>query len=143
PSPVNQVATVEVIGAREFVITPFDTKAIEAIESAMRTVLEARDLEHITPTTDGETVSMSVPPMTEERRSELARMVAERAGQALTAVLSVRRDAMDKITADENGKRITEDERQHGDRSVENLADRYVAEVRSLAKAKEKEIMEP
>jgi len=142
PTPVNQVATVEVIGG-EIMIRPYESNMIDAVERAIGAALDARNINGINPIADGDVVRLPVPPLTVERRSELVRIVGTQASEALDAVYSARRNAMDKITAAANGKQITEDERQQGDQSVQGLTDKYVAELRGLAKAKEKEITEP
>ena len=143
PMPVNQVASVEIIGGDEIRIEPFAAEMLDAIERAIHAALDARDLEDIPVSNDGEVLTLPVPPLLPKRRAELAKIVATQAAEAFNVVVSARRDAMDKITAAANGKQITEDERQQDDQSVQTLTAKYEAEVQALAKAKEKAIMEP
>src|SRR5262249_60973550 len=82
------------------------------------------------------------PPLTQERRKELAKVVNKQTEEARVAARSARRDAMDMIKDAEKDKQITEDERKNGEKKIQELTDKYIANIDDIAKAKEKEIME-
>lgn len=137
PTPVNQVATVQVVDARLITVKPWEKNMIAAIDKAIR----ASDL-GINPVADSELVRLPIPPLTQERRKELAKSVGKQTEEARVAVRSARRDAMDMIKEAEKDKQITEDERKKGEKTVQDLTDRFIAQIEDIAKAKEKEIME-
>jgi ribosome recycling factor len=137
PTPVNQVATVQVVDARLITVKPWEKNMIPVIEKAIR----ASDL-GINPVADSELVRLPIPPLTQERRKELAKNVNKQTEEARVAVRSARRDAMDLIKEAEKDGDITEDERKNGEKKIQELTDKYVADVEAIAKAKEKEIME-
>jgi ribosome recycling factor len=137
PTPVNQVATVQVVDARLITVKPWEKSMIPVIDKAIR----ASDL-GINPVADSELVRLPIPPLTQERRRDLAKMVGKQTEEAKVAVRAARRDAMDMIKEAEKDKQISEDERQKGETKVQELTDKYIASVDDIAKAKEKEIME-
>lgn len=137
PTPVNQVATVQVVDARLITVKPWEKTMIPVIDKAIR----ASDL-GINPVPDSELVRLPVPPLTQDRRRELAKVVGKQAEEARVAVRSARRDAMDMLKDAEKEKQITEDERKKGEKNVQDLTDKFVAQIEDVAKAKEKEIME-
>ena len=137
PTPVNQVATVQVVDARLITVKPWEKNMIAVIDKTIR----ASDL-GINPVADSELVRLPIPPLTQERRKELAKVVGKQTEEARVADRSARRDAMDMIKDAEKDKQITEDERKNGEKKVQDLTDRYVAIIDDIAKAKEKEIME-
>jgi ribosome recycling factor len=137
PTPVNQVATVQVVDARLITVKPWEKSMISVIDKAIR----ASDL-GINPVADAELVRLPVPPLTQERRRDLAKSVGKQTEEARVAVRAARRDAMDMIKDAEKDKQITEDERKQGEKKVQDLTDKYIAMVDDIAKAKEKEIME-
>ena len=137
PTPVNQVATVQVLDARMITVKPWEKNMIAVIDKATR----ASDL-GINPIADSDLVRLPIPPLTQERRRDLAKTVGKQTEEARVAVRSARRDAMDMIKDAEKEKQITEDERKKGETKVQELTDKYIAQVEDIAKAKEKEIME-
>ena len=137
PTPVNQVATVQVVDARLITVKPWEKNMIAVIDKTIR----ASDL-GINPVADSELVRLPIPPLTQERRKELAKVVGKQTEEARVAVRSARRDAMDMIKDAEKDKQITEDERKKGETRVQELTDKYIASIEDIAKAKEKEIME-
>jgi ribosome recycling factor len=137
PTPVNQVATVQVVDARLITVKPWEKNMIAVIDKAIR----ASDL-GLNPVADAELVRLPIPPLTQERRRDLAKSVGKQTEEARVAVRAARRDAMDMIKDAEKDKQITEDERKQGEKKVQDLTDRYIAMVDEIAKAKEKEIME-
>ncbi|HEY1556818.1 MAG TPA: ribosome recycling factor [Kofleriaceae bacterium] len=137
PTPVNQVATVQVVDARLITVKPWEKNMIAVIDKAIR----ASDL-GINPVADSELVRVPIPPLTQERRRDLAKTVGKQTEEARVAVRSARRDAMEMIKDAEKEKQISEDERKKGEKVVQDLTDRYIAQIEDIAKAKEKEIME-
>ena len=137
PTPVNQVATVQVVDARLITVKPWEKNMIAVIDKAIR----ASDL-GINPVSDSDQVRLPIPPLTQERRRDLAKSVGKQTEEARVAIRSSRRDAMDMIKDAEKEKQITEDLRKDGEKQVQDLTDKYIALVDDIAKAKEKEIME-
>ena len=137
PTPLNQVATVQVVDARLITVKPWEKNMIAVIDKTIR----ASDL-GINPVADSELVRLPIPPLTQERRKELAKVVGKQTEEARVAVRSARRDAMDMIKDAEKDKQITEDERKKGEAKVQELTDKYIGQLEDVAKAKEKEIME-
>jgi ribosome recycling factor len=137
PTPVNQVATVQVVDARLITVKPWEKNMIPVIDKAIR----ASDL-GLNPVADSELVRLPIPPLTQERRRDLAKTVGKQTEEARVAVRSARRDAMEMIKDAEKEKQISEDERKKGEKTIQDLTDRYIAQVEDIAKAKEKEIME-
>lgn len=137
PTPVNQVATVQVVDARLITVKPWEKNMIPVIDKAIR----ASDL-GLNPVADNELVRLPIPPLTQERRKELAKNVGKQTEEARVAVRSARRDAMDMIKEAEKDGDISEDERKQGEKKIQDLTDKYIADVEAIAKAKEKEIME-
>jgi ribosome recycling factor len=137
PTPVNQVATVQVVDARLITVKPWEKSMLPVIDKAIR----ASDL-GINPVSDSELVRLPIPPLTQERRRELAKVVNKQTEESRVAVRSARRDAMDLVKEAEKGKEITEDERKNGEKKIQDLTDKYIASIDDIAKAKEKEIME-
>ncbi len=137
PTPVNQVATVQVVDARLITVKPWEKSMLQVIDKAIR----ASDL-GINPVSDSELVRLPIPPLTQERRKELAKVVGKQTEEARVAVRSARRDAMDMVKDAEKDKEITEDERKNGEKKIQELTDKYIAMVDDIAKAKEKEIMD-
>jgi len=137
PTPVNQVATVQVVDARLITVKPWEKSMIAVIDKAIR----ASDL-GINPVADAELVRLPIPPLTQDRRKELAKVVGKQTEEARVAVRAARRDAMDMVKDAEKEKSITEDQRKDGEKKIQELTDKYIASVDDIAKNKEKEIME-
>ena len=137
PTPVNQVASVQVVDARLITVKPWEKAMIPIIDKAIR----ASDL-GINPVAAAELIQLPIPPLTAERRRDLAKVVGKQTEEARVAVRAARRDAMDMIKDAEKDKQITEDERKGGEKKVQDLTDKYIGMVDDVAKAKEKEIME-
>jgi ribosome recycling factor len=137
PTPVNQVATVQVVDARMITVKPWEKTMIAVIDKAIR----ASDL-GINPVADSELVRLPIPPLTAERRRDLAKVVGKQTEEARVQVRSARRSAMDMIKDAEKEGEISEDERKNGEKRVQDLTDKYIAMVDEIAKNKEKEIIE-
>ncbi|HVY98716.1 MAG TPA: ribosome recycling factor [Dongiaceae bacterium] len=134
--PLNQVASVSLGDSRSILITPFEKNMVGPIEKAIL----ASDI-GITPNTAGTTIRLNMPPLTEERRRELAKHVAHEGENAKIAIRNVRRDAMQKVKDLLKDKQITEDEERRADDEIQKLTDRFVKDVDAVVKAKEEELM--
>ncbi|GAB2806989.1 ribosome recycling factor [Dyella kyungheensis] len=134
--PLNQVATVALGDSRSIIITPFEKSLVAPIEKAIM----ASDV-GITPNTAGTTIRLNMPPLTEERRRELAKHVAHEGEDAKIAIRNVRRDAMQQVKDLLKEKLITEDDERKAEDEIQKLTDRFVKDVDSVVKHKEEELM--
>jgi ribosome recycling factor len=137
PTPINQLASITVPEARLLVIQPWDRKLLADIEKA----IQKSDL-GINPNNDGQVIRLSIPPMNEERRRELAKTLHKRLDEHKVAIRNVRRDVQDKLRDREKKKEISEDELKRSTERLQKLTDRYVDEMDKVGKAKEQEILE-
>ncbi|MCI0477290.1 MAG: ribosome recycling factor [Anaerolineales bacterium] len=137
PTPLQQIATVSAPEARLLVIKPFDQSSLSAIEKA---ILKS-DL-GLTPMNDGKLIRLPIPQLTEERRRDLTKVVRKHAEEAHVAVRNVRRDALKDLEELEKEKMISEDQHFKGKDLLQEVTDKYIAQVDQVAKAKEAEIME-
>ncbi|MEJ2012645.1 MAG: ribosome recycling factor [Anaerolineales bacterium] len=137
PTPLVQLATTSAPEPRLLTIRPFDPASIKDIERAIMT----SDL-GLTPSNDGKLIRLSIPPLTEERRHELVRVVKSRAEEARVAVRNVRRDTQNDMREFEREKLISEDELKRGEDDLQKLTDRYIDEINEIAERKENEVME-
>jgi ribosome recycling factor len=135
--PLRHVANVSVPDARSIVITPHDKSIIGDVRKA----IEKSDL-GITPNVDGNAIRLGMPPLTEERRKELVKLVHKRAEEGRVAVRNVRRDGHDHLKSDQKDGKITEDEGRRANDQIQKLTDKSIAEIDALVHNKEKEIME-
>ncbi len=136
-TPLIQLATISVPEPRSLLIRPFDANSLKAIE---RGIL-ASDL-GLTPNNDGKTVRLNLPPLTEQRRRELVKVVHNRVEDARVAARNVRRDSMKDLREFEQEKMISEDERKKGEEELQKITDRYIEEINLIGERKEKEILE-
>jgi ribosome recycling factor len=136
-TPLNQLASFSVPEPRLLVIQPFDRNAMAAME---RAILRS-DL-GLTPNNDGNVIRLSFPPLTEERRKELIRLVKERAEEGRVAVRNVRRHAKEELERLERDHTISEDELSRSEKELQKRTDAHVAEIDELVGRKEKELME-
>lgn len=137
PVPLVQLASVNVPEPRLLVIQPFDKSSIAQIEKA----IQQSDL-GITPSNDGQVIRLAFPPLTEERRKELVKQVHHRAEESRVAVRNVRRHAKDDMEKLERDHSISEDELTRGEKELQKLTDRHVAEIDEIQRHKESELME-
>jgi ribosome recycling factor len=137
PTPVNQLASINVPEARMLVITPYDKTALGDIEKA---ILKS-DL-GLNPSNDGSIIRIAIPALTEERRKELVKLTKKYAEEAKVAVRNIRRDGNDDLKKLEKNGEITEDELRGYTEDVQKLTDDFITKVDSVSKDKEKEIME-
>ncbi|MEM1410399.1 MAG: ribosome recycling factor [Pseudomonadota bacterium] len=132
--PINQVGTVSVSDARTLAVSVWDKGLVGAVEKGIRDSGLG-----LNPVTDGQTVRVPLPPMTEERRKELAKMCGKYAEQAKIAIRNVRRDGMEDIKGDDA---IPEDDKKRLQDRVQKLTDEKVNKVDEMQSAKEEEIMQ-
>jgi ribosome recycling factor len=137
PTPLNQMASLSVPEPRLILIQPWDPSSCEAIEKA----LLKSDL-GLTPNNDGKVVRIAVPPLTEERRKELVKVVKKMGEETKVAVRNARREANDLLKEFKKEGEISEDDAFRGQDEVQKLTDEYVAKVDKLLEEKEKEILE-
>ena len=137
PTPLQQVGTLSVPESRLITVTPWDTKMIGPIEKA----IQGSGL-GLNPSSDGKTVRIPIPPLTEERRRELAKVVRKMAEDARVAVRNVRREAIEKLKDREKKKEISEDVVKRGQERVQKETDAHVKKIDEILKSKEQEILE-
>lgn len=137
PTPLIQLATISVPEPRTLLIKPFDATSLKAIERAIL----VSDL-GLTPNNDGKSIRLSLPPLTEERRRDLVKVVHSRLEEARVAVRNIRRDTIKDLREFEQEKLISEDELKRGEEELQKLTDKYIEEVNKVGLHKEKEIME-
>jgi ribosome recycling factor len=136
PSPLNQVAKVILLDARTIGVTPFEKKLISTVEKAIR---EA-DL-GLNPTTSGDTIRLPMPPLTEERRKELIKVVKHEAENARVAVRNLRRDAISHLKDALKKHEISENDERRALDEMQKMTDRHIADIDRLLAEKEKELM--
>lgn len=135
-SPLNQVANVNVGDARTLTITPWDKKMIPVIEKA---ILNAGL--GLNPVTSGDIIRVPLPPLTEERRKDLIRVVRTEAETARVSIRNVRRDANAAFKESLKKKEITEDDERRLADQMQKLTDKFISEVEHLLTAKESDLM--
>jgi ribosome recycling factor len=137
PTPLQQVGTLSVPESRLITVTPWDTKMIGPIEKA----IQGSGL-GLNPSSDGKTVRIPIPPLTEERRRELAKVVRKMSEDARVAVRNVRREAIEKLKDREKKKEISEDVVKRGQERIQKETDAHVKKIDEILKSKEQEILE-
>jgi ribosome recycling factor len=135
PTPLQQLASISVPEPRMLLIKPFDATAIKNIEKA----IQASDL-GINPSNDGKLIRLNIPPLNEERRRDLVKVVHARLEDARVALRNVRRDTHNDLRDFEKEKMITEDELERGQTELQKLTDKYVEQAEASGKKKEEEI---
>ena len=136
-TPLNQMATVATPEARLITIQPWDRGALGAIEKA----IQKSDL-GLTPSNDGAIIRLPIPPLTEQRRKDLIKLVHTRAEEGRVAVRNIRRDSIEKLRRMTHEKEISEDDQKKGADQLQKLTDKYIAEIDQRGKTKESELME-
>ena len=137
PTPINQMAAISVPEARLLVIQPWDLSTLKSIEKAILT----SDL-GFNPNNDGKVLRIMFPPLTEERRRDLAKDIRKYGEEAKVAIRSIRRDLMEKLKAMKKDGELTEDDLKDGEKEAQKLTDKYIAEVDAMLKKKEADVME-
>ena len=134
--PLSQLALISAQDARLLVIQPWDPNSIPAVERAV----QMSDL-GITPASDGKVIRLAIPPLTEERRKQLVRVVRKRVEEAKVAARNVRRDAQDRIRKRERNSDISQDDLHRAQQELQSYTDAAVAEMGEVNKRKEEEVM--
>ena len=137
PTPLMQLATISAPEPRLLTIRPFDPASIKDIERAIM----ASDL-GLNPNNDGKLIRLSIPPLTEERRHELVRVVRNRAEEARVAVRNVRRDVQNDMREFEREKMISEDELRRGEGDLQKQTDQHIDQINEIGERKETEVLE-
>jgi ribosome recycling factor len=137
PTPLQQIAAIAAPEARLLTIKPYDPSTLSAIEKA---ILKS-DL-GLTPNNDGKIIRLPIPALTEERRRELTKVVRKYAEEAHVALRNIRRDGVKDLEEMEKEKMISEDQLFKGKELLQELTDKYIAQVDQIAQTKEAEIME-
>jgi ribosome recycling factor len=136
PTPLNQMASVHAPEPQMLTVQPWDVTQVGNVEKAVR----AADL-GLNPSNDGKLVRIPIPPLTEERRQQLAKQVHEIAEEHRTAIRNIRRDENDKLKKMLKDKSISEDAERGGLEEVQKLTDTYISKIDDLSKTKEHELM--
>ncbi len=135
--PLNQVATISVPEARLVVIQPWDRSVLPEIEKA----IQKSELS-VNPANDGKVIRISIPPLTEERRKELAKVAKGIAEKSRVTIRNIRRDTNEELKKMEKDSKLSEDQSKRGIDDIQKLTDKYIEEINSVLGKKEKEIME-
>lgn len=136
-TPLNQVATLNVADAKLITVKPWEKPMLGALEKALR----ASGL-GLNPVADSELIRLPIPPLTQERRKELAKLVRKMTEDARISVRAARRDGNDLLKDAEKEKEISEDERKLGQKKIQEITDKYIGIVDEISSNKETEIME-
>ncbi len=136
PTPLNQVAKVTLLDARTIGVAPFEKKMIPVVEKAIRD----SDL-GLNPASQGDTVRVPMPALTEERRKELIKVVKHEAENARVAVRNLRRDAIHHLKEGLKNHEVSENDERRAQEEVQKMTDRHVADIDRLLQEKEKELM--
>lgn len=137
PTPINQMANISAPEPRLLVIQPWDKSVIPVVEKAIM----KSDL-GLTPSSDGTVIRIAIPQLTQERRTELVKVVKKKAEESKVVVRNVRRDANDQLKDFEKQGEISEDDTRRGQEDIQKLTDKSIKEIDTIAEHKEAEIME-
>ncbi len=136
PTPINQVAQVGVADARTLTVQPWEKNMVAPIEKAIR----SSDL-GLNPATSGMLIRVPLPPLTEERRRELTKVVKHIGEEAKVAIRNLRRDANEHVKRLLKDKEISEDDQKRSEKDIQKLTDNFIAQVDTTVANKEKEVM--
>ena len=136
PTPINQVAKITLLDARTIGVAPFEKKLIQAVDKAIR----ESDL-GLNPAAQGDTIRVPMPPLTEERRKELIKVVKHEAENARVAVRNLRRDAIQHLKEGLKKHEVSENDERRAQDEVQKMTDRHIAEIDRLLQEKEKELL--
>ncbi len=137
PTPLNQIAGISAPEARLLVIQPWDQSSIPAIKQAI-----LRSDLRLNPSDDGRVIRLNIPPLSEERRQELIKIVRKRVEERRVAVRNLRREAMDELKQLEKNKGISQDEHKRALEQLQKLTDSFIADADQIGQDKEVELME-
>ena len=132
--PINQLGTVVAPEARTLLITPWDKGALPLIEKAI-----SNSNVGLTPNNDGATIRLNIPALTTERRKEFVKQLSQKAEAAKVSLRNIRRDAIEAAKKDEE---VTDDEAKRAEKDIQKILDTFMAELDTLQKAKETELLE-
>ena len=136
-TPLNQLASISIPDSRTILIQPWDKSSIGNVEKAiMKSELG------LNPINDGKTIRINIPPLTEERRKELAKVAKKYTEDTKVAIRNIRREANDTLKKRKNSKEISEDDMYTGQEEIQKITDDYVNKAEKAREEKEKEIME-
>ncbi len=136
-SALNQVANVAVQDARTLTVTPWEKSMIEPIEKAIM----ASNL-GLNPVSAGMVIRIPLPPLTEERRKEMVKMVGQIAENSKISIRNIRRDANGQLKTMESNNELTEDDLRGGEKQVQEVTDQYIKKVEDVVAEKEQELMD-
>ncbi len=136
-TPLNQLASISTPEAKMILIQPWDRSSIRSIEKGILT----SDL-GLNPMSDGNVIRIVVPPLTEERRKELIKVVRKRVEDARVALRNIRREAIERLREAERNKELSQDQHTRTSEQLQKLTDSFIEKVNSIGQTKEIEIME-
>ena len=137
PTPIQQLASIATPDPRSLTIQPWDGSVLKGIEKAIL----ASDL-GINPQNDGRMIRLVFPPLTEERRKELAKQTKRDGEDSKVAIRNIRRDAIEKFKKQQKASEITEDDYKIAEKDIQKLTDDYIKEIDQITAKKEKELTE-
>lgn len=137
PTRMNQLATISIPEPRQIMIRPFDAGSLDNVIKA----IQKSDL-GINPNSDGKVIRLNLPPLTEDRRYDLVKVVHKRVEDGRIAVRNVRRDCMKDMKDFEKEKLISEDDLERGEKDLQEITDKYIDLLKTVGDEKEEEIME-
>ena len=135
PTPLKSLATINTPDASTIMIQPFDRSSLNLVEKA----ISMSDI-GLTPSNDGSTIRLNIPPLTSDRRKELVKLAAKFAEEGKVSVRNVRRDAVDSVRKQEKSSEISEDEARDLQDKIQKLTDKYIARIEEILAEKEKDI---
>lgn len=136
-TPLNQVGSISVPEARQILITPWDKSLLGSINKAIQ-VAEIG----VNPINDGNSVRLTFPELTEERRKQITKEVKSIGEDSKVSIRNIRRDAIDMAKSKQKANELTEDELSVAEEKIQKLTDKFVAKIDTIISAKEKEVME-
>ena len=137
PTPINQLSSISVPEARTLVIQPYDASSLKSIEKA----IQMSDV-GINPQNDGKVLRLIFPPLTEDKRKEIAKDISRIAEDSKVQVRNVRRDTVEKLKKMKKSGDLTEDDLKDGEKKVQKSTDKFIKEIDEITDKKKKEIME-
>jgi len=137
PTPLNQLGNLSTPDIHTIAIQVWDKTAVQAVEKA---ILNANL--GLNPMSDGQLVRVPIPPLNEERRKELVKLVKKYGEDGKIAIRNIRRESIEELKKAEKAEHVSEDDRKHAEIEVQKLTDKHINEIDTLVKLKEKEIME-
>jgi ribosome recycling factor len=137
PTPLNQLATIAAPEPRLLTVTPYDRSTLQTIEKALQKAEMG-----FNPSNDGRIIRIPIPPLTEERRREMVKMVKHKVEESRVAIRNIRRDSLHTLKELENEKMISADDHKRAIEKIDDMVHRYIRDAEHLGDAKEAEVME-